>query len=194
MEDLVCPACKAVNDGEAIYCDQCAQRLAPLPADAAEDACPACGGKVEDQGERLACTGCGLQLSRAAEDELVVVKAPAPGDPPPAAMVPCPLCGEPTRDDAPTCAACGLWFDTPRQPVPCPRCGQPAGPDDCACGAILTLDKLLQFVEPGVKFVCRKCRSPYGRLPDAGSAKCPTCGGAVLSAERLKDYARSLRG
>jgi predicted amidophosphoribosyltransferase len=192
MEDLTCPACKAVNDGEARYCDQCAQRLVPSDDAPNDDACPACGGKVEERGERLVCTGCELEFTRAEEAEPVVVKASEAAAA--TALVPCPLCGEPTRDDAPTCGACGLWFDTPRKPVPCPRCGKPAGPDDCSCGAIITLDKLLQFVEPAVRFVCKKCKSPYGKLPDATSTKCPSCGGQVLSAERLKTYARSLQG
>ncbi len=191
MEDLVCPGCGAANDAQARYCDQCARPLARPAADAPEDACPACGGKVDEEGGRHVCAGCGLEFRRA-EEEPAAVEPPAAA--PPAAVVPCPLCGEPTRDDAPSCASCGLWFDAPRRPQPCPRCGQPAGPDSCACGAILTLDRLLEFLAPAVRFVCRKCKTPYARLPDASATKCPDCGGGLLSAQRLKDYARSLAG
>ena len=46
MEDPVCPACKAVNDEEAAYCDQCGQHLRAAEAPVEGD-CPACGGVVE---------------------------------------------------------------------------------------------------------------------------------------------------
>lgn len=194
MEAIVCPACRAENDDEARYCDQCGQRLAaPEPAAAEDpDACPACGGRVEDQGDgRFVCADCGIEMKET--DAPAVADAP-PGSPAAAAAssktLPCPLCGEAVSEDAERCPACGLWYDAPRQPQPCPRCGQPAGPDSCACGAILTLDKLVEFLDPSVRFVCKRCKSPYARLPDGASTKCPDCGGELTSADRLKSYAR----
>lgn len=62
MKDPICPACKAVNDKEAAYCDQCGQHLRVAEV-LAEGDCPACGGAVEigADGDGL-CSRCGLAL------------------------------------------------------------------------------------------------------------------------------------
>jgi len=57
--------------------------------------------------------------------------------------------------------------------------------DKCECGAIMTLPKLLEYVEPSVKFVCSRCKAPYAVF----QTKCPDCGGGLLSADRLKAFA-----
>ncbi|MBI3564207.1 MAG: zinc ribbon domain-containing protein [Elusimicrobia bacterium] len=187
MGSQTCPACKAENDDLARFCDQCG---VPLPKAGADEECPACGGRLRPIGGGGGdCSDCGLHVPAPDPEPTAPAAAPAP----PANMVPCPLCAEPTRDDAASCKSCGLWYETPRALQPCPRCGQPAGPDDCACGAILTLDRLLGFVAPGVRFVCKKCKSPFAKPPGDGT-KCPACSGALLPAENLKAYARSLQG
>jgi len=57
--------------------------------------------------------------------------------------------------------------------------------DKCECGAILTLPKLLQYVEPSVRFVCSRCKAPYSKVQE----KCPDCGAGLISADRLKAFA-----
>jgi len=189
VETIVCPACRAENDDRARYCDQCGRRVAAPEPSADGDACPACGGRLEDLGgARWRCAQCGLEMKESDPPEADPANAGEPETP--ANMVPCPLCGAETRDDASRCASCGIWYDAPRAPQPCPRCGQPAGPDDCACGAILSLDKLLEFVGPSVRFVCVRCKAPYARLPDGALAKCPDCGGGLTTADRLKAFRR----
>lgn len=62
MEDPICPACKAVNDSEAAYCDQCGQHLRAAEAPK-EGGCPACGAAVEIRADGDGvCSGCGLAL------------------------------------------------------------------------------------------------------------------------------------
>lgn len=59
---MLCPACKAVNDEQAAYCDQCGQHLRAGAAPKEGD-CPACGGVVEADGDGSGvCSGCGLHL------------------------------------------------------------------------------------------------------------------------------------
>jgi len=69
MDHPICPACKAENDDEAAYCDQCGQPLTEAQAaeDAVEGGCPACGGVVDNRGAGLGvCRSCGLELREAA--------------------------------------------------------------------------------------------------------------------------------
>ena len=58
----------------------------------------------------------------------------------------------------------------------------------CACGALLTLPALLRCIEPSVRCVCSLCKQPYAVVQQ----KCPDCGGGMIGAEKLKDYAASL--
>jgi ribosomal protein L40E len=118
----------------------------------------------------------------------------APAQPAPQAekgeskLAPCPLCGAPSPEDAEKCGGCGLWFDRLRSPQPCPRCERGVkGDGQCECGAILTLPKLLDYIEPAVRWVCVRCRAPYA----VAQPKCPDCGGGLISAERIKAFAAS---
>jgi predicted amidophosphoribosyltransferase len=229
MEEKTCPACKAENDDDAAYCDQCGQPLtAPesVPEDAG-GACPACGGVVESRGDgKGVCRSCGLELFETEADEpssadpgtvarltaailrganagvpleqavadgcREVFAASAPKDAPPAPAAAgepliCPLCGAEGPAHAERCAGCGLWFGEPHGAHACPRCDREVRGGKCECGAILTLPKLLEYVEPAVRFVCSKCKAPYA----VSQPKCPDCGGGLLSAERIKAFAAS---
>lgn len=228
MDNPTCPACKAENDEEAVYCDQCGQHLSPAPAaedGAPEGGCPACGGIVENRGGgKGVCRSCGLELHEAEGEAppppgdagavgrltAAIVKktgeglpleqavaegwreafaapaaegAGAPSEPGEAQH--CPLCGAECPDAAKRCEGCGIWFHGSRTPQACPRCERLVSGDKCECGAILTLPKLLKYVEPSVKFVCSRCKAPYAKQ----QAKCPDCGGGMISAERLKAFA-----
>lgn len=229
MDHPNCPACKAVNDDEAVYCDQCGQHLT-APQAAAEDGgaggCPACGGAVEDRGEGTGvCRSCGLELhetpgeapavtadagaverltaailrktgsgvpleravSEGCREALSAPAAAAPGAAAhePGETHPCPLCGAECSEEAPRCVGCGIWFHGLRTPQACPRCERMVAGDKCECGAIMTLPKLLQYVEPSVRFVCSRCKGPYSKFQE----KCPDCGGGLLSADRIKAFA-----
>ncbi len=79
MSEKTCPACRRENAEDAAYCDQCGQHLSPPAAAASEedgpdasalDACPACGGKVEDRGDHGGvCLSCGLELVAATDED-----------------------------------------------------------------------------------------------------------------------------
>jgi predicted amidophosphoribosyltransferase len=223
MDNPICPACKAENDEDAKYCDQCGQPLtAPDDAgDGADGDCPACGGKVETDGDgKGVCSRCGLELVETADapaapqkaDADAIAKltaailektgagipidravaegcreifssaesAPAEADEP----EPCPLCGVESPRSAAQCSGCGLWFGNHK--APCARCGRASvAGGKCDCGAILTLPKLLQYIEPSVRFVCSSCRAPYA----VNQPECPDCGGSLISADRIKAFA-----
>ena len=100
---------------------------------------------------------------------------------------PCPLCGEDNPVEAARCGSCGLWFQNLRSPQKCPLCERGVlGDGKCECGAILTLPKLLEYVESSVRWICSKCKAPYAL---AQTAACPDCGGNLLSADRIKAFA-----
>jgi predicted amidophosphoribosyltransferase len=223
MDHPSCPACKAENEEDAVYCDQCGQPLAAPEgvADGVEGGCPACGGVVESRGGgKGVCRSCGLELYETAGEappakadagaaarltaailektgagmtlEKAVADscreafaAPADAAREPGEPQACPLCGADCPDEAKKCVGCGIWFHAFRTPQPCPRCERPVSGDKCSCGAIMTLPKLLQYVEPSVKFVCSRCKAPYAVF----QAKCPDCGGGLVSADRIKAYA-----
>jgi predicted amidophosphoribosyltransferase len=227
MDQPICPACKAENDEEAVYCDQCGQPFAaPAGAEEVEGGCPACGGVVQSRGEgKGVCASCGLELFEAAGEapskadagmaermtaeilkktssgaplEQAVAEAcreafAAPAAAPEASAAgshPCPLCGIECSEKAPRCVGCGIWFHSLRTPQPCPRCERTTSEDKCACGAILTLPQLLEYIEPSVRFVCTGCKAPYAVF----QAKCPDCGGGLLSADRIKAFAAGEAG
>ena len=232
MENPICPACRAENDEDAVYCNQCGQPLAVAQAadETPDGGCPACGGRVQSRGDgKGVCQSCGLELvetagapsapklSSGAVQELIaaILKKTAGGlglenavaqacheifpasdgaDRPTAAPAdddkpePCPLCGLETPASAPRCTGCGLWFQALRKPQPCPRCERMVSSGGkCECGSILTLPALLEYIEPSVKFVCSVCKQPYV----APQAKCPDCGGGLISADRIKAFAAS---
>jgi len=71
MDDKICPACRAANDSDASYCDQCGLAIDANPAegpfpdgDDGAGGCPACGGPVQDHGDGSGvCRSCGLELA-----------------------------------------------------------------------------------------------------------------------------------
>ncbi len=74
MSDHICPACRAENEDDARFCDQCGQPLAPQDGgrdQTPDGGCPACGGPVEElDGGTGRCRACGLELVETpAEDE-----------------------------------------------------------------------------------------------------------------------------
>lgn len=228
MENPTCPACHAVNEDDAAYCDQCGQPLSVPEAvdDGAGGCCPACGGAVEirDDGKGV-CSRCGLELVEVPEPSSAkadagtvarltaailsktragrsVEEAVAEGcrevfdapPPEPAAKnegepILCPLCGENNPGEAARCGGCGLWFQGLRSSQQCSLCERSVfGDGKCECGAILTLPKLLEYIESSVRWICARCKAPYART----QANCPDCGGELLSSERIKAYAASL--
>ncbi|MFI5345051.1 MAG: zinc ribbon domain-containing protein [Elusimicrobiota bacterium] len=191
-----CPACggavESRGDGKGV-CSGCGLELVETPAE------PAAPATDADAVARLTAailrrTNGGLPIDQAvAEGCREVLGSPAPdasapqaSAPQAGAPAPCPLCGVENAAEAQRCVGCGLWFGRLRKAQPCPRCERPvAGDGACECGAILTLPKLLEFIEPAVKFVCSRCRAPYA----VAQAKCPDCGGGLISAERIKAFA-----
>lgn len=185
-----CPACggKVVSQGDGKgVCHGCGLELVETPEEPAAPKADA--GAVE----RLTAlilekTRAGLPVESAvAEGCREVFEAPAlPAAAPEGAPLPCPLCGAENPESAESCASCGLWFHELRRPAPCPRCERMVtGRGKCECGAIVTLPKLLEFVERSVRWVCSRCKAPYAQP----QPKCPDCGGGLLSADRIKAFA-----
>jgi DNA-directed RNA polymerase subunit RPC12/RpoP len=98
---------------------------------------------------------------------------------------PCPLCGKENVKGAAMCAGCRILFRG--KSIECPRCGAATSGDRCGCGAILTLKKLLEYMEPEVLHVCPKCH----QLFEKPVLTCADCGERVLPADRLRKYAVS---
>lgn len=182
-----CPACGGVVEsggGGKGVCRGCGLELAEV----AEEAAPAKADAAAV--ERLTAAilkrvAAGAPLGTAVAEGCreafsAPAAAPEPGEP-----QECPLCGAECPDEAARCGGCGIWFHGFRTPQPCPRCERPVPGDACECGAILTLPKLLRYVEPSVRFVCSRCKAPYA-VP---RPECPDCGGALLSADRIKAFA-----
>jgi predicted amidophosphoribosyltransferase len=185
-----CPACggKVESRGEGKgVCASCGLELVETPEEAPAPAADA-GAAERLTAAILEKTKSGLPVERAvAEACREIFSQAAPEDSAPeGAPLPCPLCGAENPQSAPKCASCGLWFHRLRAPAPCPRCERPVvGDGKCECGAILTLPKLLEFVERSVRWVCLRCRAPYAQP----QAKCPDCGGGLTSADRIKAFA-----
>jgi len=97
----------------------------------------------------------------------------------------CPVCGKGNSPEAPLCAECGISFRPAWDTIVCPRCTKPCSSDTCSCGAIMTLSKLLSYVDDSVLKVCPRCKN----LLTKPAKECPTCACDVLPAERLKAYA-----
>jgi ribosomal protein L40E len=183
-----CPACGGVvehaGEGKGV-CRSCGLELhetageAP-PAKADPDAIERLTAAI------LAKTGAGVPLEKAVADgcrEVFSASAAAAAESDETQE--CPLCGAECPDEARSCAGCGIWFHCSRTPQPCPRCDRMTSGEKCECGAIMTLPKLLQYLEPAVRFICSRCKAPYSKVQE----KCPDCGGGLLSADRLKAFA-----
>ena len=184
-----CPACGGVvedrGDGKGV-CAGCGLELTETPTE------PAPNGAVEKlTAAILRRTRAGVSVEQAVVEACRELYAPASEEEAPAPAVPakpCPLCGAENPETAARCGGCGIWFRPPRPAEACPRCERPAPPGGkCECGAILTLPKLLEYIEPSVKFVCSGCKQPYAVFRQ----KCPDCGGGLISAERIKAFAKS---
>lgn len=185
-----CPACGGFveNRGGGIgVCSSCGLELHEAPGEA-----PKADARAAERltAAILKKTGAGEPLEKAVADacrEEFAPAAPPPheGAAPSGKSHPCPLCGTECSDTAPRCVGCGLWFASLSRPQPCPRCERTSDQDKCECGAILTLPQLLQYIEPSVRFVCTTCRAPY----TVAQAKCPDCGGGLVSADRIKAFA-----
>ncbi|MDE2511912.1 MAG: zinc ribbon domain-containing protein [Elusimicrobia bacterium] len=189
-EDGGCPACggavESGGDGKGV-CADCGLELVETPAEHTAPAVDA--GAVERlTAAILRRTGAGLPVDQAVAEgcrEVLGTPAADAGSAAPGEPVPCPLCGELNADEATRCVGCGIWYGVPRTPQPCPRCERPTAAAKCQCGAILTLPKLLEFIEPSVRFICARCRAPYA----VSRPNCADCGGALLSADRIKTFA-----
>ncbi len=194
-----CPACGGAVEsrgGGKGVCARCGLELFEAEGDAPAPAAADAGTAERLTAAILRGAASGLPLERAVSDGIrEVFSAPAPAaaaasEAPTAAKAPseklsCPLCGAEGPADAEQCGACGLWFGELHGAQPCPRCERPVRGSKCECGAILTLPKLLEYVEPSVRFVCLRCKAPYA----ASRPKCPDCGGSLTSAARLKSFA-----
>jgi|GEM_PF-1746061 len=114
--------------------------------------------------------------------------APAPGAPKTAdAPNPCPVCGTSNPPGAERCSECEVWFSSRHRPGECPSCGETASGDKCACGAFLTAPAAAGVLDSSAKFLCSVCKQPFV----AAQAACPDCGGSMISADRLRAYARA---
>ncbi len=186
-----CPACGGTvedrNDGIGV-CSSCGLELTetfePPPVKAA-------AGTVERlTAAILEKTRAGRSVEQAVFEgcrEVFETSAPSPAAKKAGEPVLCPLCGEENLEEAARCRGCGLWFQHLRSPQPCPLCELGvSGDGKCECGAILTLPKLLEYVDASERWICSSCKAPYARV-QAGA--CPDCGGDLLSAERIKAFA-----
>jgi predicted Zn-ribbon and HTH transcriptional regulator len=193
---IPCLKCSAENDDAAKYCDQCGTALNPeLHGKALPTPCPACSGEVREVPSIMAvCQRCGLSLGEAAAAAVEAPPVPAepeavPAAKPPEKAWPCPICALENPVDAALCADCGIVFKETYKALPCPRCKTEARGDKCSCGTILTLSKLVEFVDETVHWVCPTCKQLY-----TGEKKeCPDCRDTLEPADDLKDYAAKSR-
>lgn len=185
---IPCPKCARENDDKALYCDQCRTPVAAESQGAVlDEACPACGGEVREVPSTAAeCSDCGLALGAGGPEEghgggepAKPAAASAPDD---GATSACPVCGAENGAQAKACAGCGIAFGKLRSPAVCPKCEAESAEDKCGCGAVLTLARLLQYVDGSVKVVCTTCK----QLFTIDRAACSDCGGETRSADGLK--------
>lgn len=205
---IPCPKCSRENADDALYCDQCRTAVSEEVEGAVLDQpCPACGGQLKEVPSAVAmCKDCGIFLGASghAEDheepeakpKRFVSAAPQPQAEPeaeepeaPVETEPCPVCDTENAVDAPQCSGCRIAFQRLRRVIPCPKCGEETSDDVCSCGAVMTLPKLLSYVDKSVRMVCTACKTLITAQRDA----CPDCGGKLRSADALKDYAASPR-
>ncbi len=200
---IPCPKCSRENDDKALYCDQCRTPVSPESQGAVLDEdCPACGGEVREVPSTAAeCSDCGLALgdggpregggaaepgasAKATAKPAVPTDAPAADD---GDKSPCPVCGTENGTQAESCADCGLGFGA--AVGSCPKCSAEAEGDKCECGAVLTLARLLEYVDGSVKVVCSTCK----QLFTVDRAACSDCGGPTRPADALKALSAARR-
>lgn len=202
---IPCPKCPRQNDDEALYCDQCRTAVSPKASgEALPDPCPACGGAVREVPTTMAvCGDCGISLGDAGpEGAGAHAGGPAgaashggaggheeAGEPAADAgeASPCPVCGTENPARAAACSECRIAFQKPRGPLECPKCSEACDEDKCGCGAVLTLTKLLGYVDPSVKVVCPLCK----QLFTLDRPTCSDCGSETRPADALKAFAAS---
>lgn len=205
---IPCPKCPRQNADEALYCDQCRTAVSPtVQGETLPDPCPACGGGVREVPTTMAvCGDCGISLGEGGPDGAAPHGGgPAGGDSHGAPAdhdgrgaeasaeagpaSPCPVCGteNPARADA--CSECRIAFGEGRRTLECPKCSERTDEEKCGCGAVLTLTKLLGYVDPSVKVVCTLCKQLYTLDRPA----CADCGSDTRPADALKARASAGR-
>lgn len=138
------------------------------------------------------CQGCGIHLGAGGAAEACLpcqdAGAASPAQDQESAEAeksPCPVCETPNAVGAARCAACGIAFKKLTRPVACPQCSAESMDDKCGCGAVLTLEKLLEYVDDSIRVVCPVCKQLFSAKKDL----CSDCGAALRSAGSLKKYA-----
>lgn len=203
---IPCPKCPRLNDDEALYCDQCRTAVSPkVSGETLPDPCPACGGAVREVPTTMAvCGDCGISLGEGGPDGTAGhAGGPAgagggaagreePGAGPSAdagEASACPVCGTENPARAAACAECRIAFGEGRRMLECPKCSERTDEEKCGCGAVLTLTKLLGYVDPSVKVVCTLCKQLY----TIDRPTCSDCGSDTRPAEALKARASAGR-
>lgn len=198
---IPCPKCPRQNSDEALYCDQCRTAVSPkVSGETLADPCPACGGGVREVPTMMAvCGDCGISLGEGGPDGAAGhVDGPAgagsgrgvpdheePGTEPAAdagETSPCPVCGTENPARAAACSECRIAFGAGRRMLECPKCSERTDEEKCGCGAVLTLTKLLGYVDPSVKVVCALCKQLY----TIDRPTCSDCGSETRPADALK--------
>ncbi|MBI5622462.1 MAG: hypothetical protein HY924_01650 [Elusimicrobia bacterium] len=189
---ISCPKCSSENGDQARYCSRCGAPAAEGPGPVLEMPCPACDGDVREVLVPMAvCQECGLHLaadgsaaescpSRAQAAEAAPETQPAEPE-----RTPCPVCETLNRESAACCKGCGIVLGKLPRRVTCPRCQAESSDEKCDCGAVLTLSKLLEYVDDSVKVVCPVCKGIFATNRDT----CSDCGAALRPADSLKSYA-----
>lgn len=197
---LPCPKCPRENDDKALYCDQCRTAVSPeVQGSVLKDPCQACGGTVREVPSVMAaCGDCGIVLGEATHgaggQQAQGPSGPSDSSEEPAsggagAKTPCPVCGEGNAVGALECGRCFIGLKASREPRACPKCSAETAEEKCDCGAVLTLAKLLSYVDASVKVVCSVCKQPF----TVDRRECSDCGAQTLPADALKALAASRR-
>lgn len=90
MEKLICPACKAENDGSAKFCAECGANIEELKKAQTARTCPECGADIADDAKF--CPECGSNLEEAAQSQNAKK---------------CVQCGAELESNAAFCSECG---------------------------------------------------------------------------------------
>lgn len=196
-----CPDCggevQAAGDGKGV-CTKCGAQLSeqpsPTPAILPVAELPACCPAPADlsrllSGKILQKLDAGMALELAVQTSCEECLSGSEDPAEAGGLAACPVCGTGNPPQARLCRDCGISFSTAGRPIPCPRCTKPCSGDTCACGAIMTLPKLLSYVDDSVSYVCPRCK----HLLTVKAEECPTCAGNVIPADRLKACAAEER-
>jgi len=188
-----CPACggevEDLGDGSG-RCRACGLELSAAPEAEHDETSGTLAAALT--AAILAKVRLGIPIDQAVSESCLKVLRSAGVDaertapPPAAAAAPlgraCPVCGADCPAGVERCPDCQVWFSARHRSGPCPSCGETADGDKCACGAALTVPAIAATLEPTVKFLCSTCKQPFVSRPE----QCPDCGGAMISADRLR--------